>query len=157
MVKKDKGFVVKKERRVSFTIPITFILKIILVLFVIFCIWFILEYDHLELYWNKEKRYVSLLFTVLVSCTILLFMTPFGIIDMSERWYLKFPAFFGVLYLVIQGFEYIGVGIIFRTTFHLLVNPIYESNSKRGIMFFFDNLYVFGIAWIIYLPFISKE
>ena len=159
MTKKYKSneFVVKKERTISVNLPFPFILKILLVIIALLICFFILYFKHIILYWNKEKKYYSLLFTLLVSGTILLFLTPFGIVDMSDKWYIKIPFFFFVVYLVYYGFEYIGIGIIFRTTFQLLRNPIYESNSRKGIMFLFDNLYVFFIVWFIYLPFMSKN
>lgn len=152
----NQKFVVKKERRFTVNVSISFILKLVAIAFVFVFVFLIVGYQHIVFYLHKQDKYESLFFTLLVSMTLLLFLVGFGYSFNLEYIYLKIPIFLFVIYLIYVGFDYLGIGIIFNTHFNLLFYHIYESNSKKGMLFFAYNLYIFGIAWLIHLPFMSE-
>ena len=154
---KNNQMSVKKERRLKLSVPLPFALKVLIVIIAICCIIYVLGNEHIVIYLNSQKRYTSLFFTILVSMTLLLFIVGFGIKTSFEHYWIKLPILIFIIYLISVGMEYVGLGIIFNTSFGLLNYIYYESNSRKGILFLSHNLYLWFIAWIIHLPFISED
>ena len=154
---KNNQMSVKKERRLKFSIPLPFALKVLIVIIVICCIIYILGNEHVVIYLNSEKRYTSLFFTIMVSMTLLLFLVGFGIKTSMEHYYIKVPILIIIIYMISVGMEYVGLGITFNTHYSLLNYIHYESNSKKGILFLSFNIYIWFVAWLIHLPFITDD
>ena len=155
-MKQNNQMSVKKERRLKLTVSLPFALKVFIVIIAICCIMFILYFEHIVIYLNSEKKYTSLFFTIMVSMTLLLFLVGFGIKTSMERYWIKVPILIFIIYLISVGMEYVGLGITFNTHYSLLNYIHYESNSKKGILFFSLNIYLWFIAWLIHLPFITE-
>lgn len=156
-MKKKNQMKVKKERRLKITVSLPFVLKMVIVSIVILAIIFVLGYQHVVIYLNSEKKYTSLFFTIMVSMTLLLFLVGFGIKSSLEHYWIKAPILIFVIYLISVGMQYVGLGITFNTNFGLLNYIHYESNSKKGMLFFSLNIALWFLAWLIHLPFITED
>ena len=153
---KNNQMSVKKERRLKLSVPLPFALKVLIVIIAICCIIYVLGNEHVVIYLNSEKKYTSLFFTIMVSMTLLLFLVGFGVKTSMERYWIKVPILIFIIYLISVGMEYVGLGITFNTHYSLLNYIHYESNSKKGILFFSFNIYLWFLAWLIHLPFITE-
>ena len=155
--KNNRDLVVKKERLISVNVDIQFIIKIILVSLLLIAIWYILQYKHLYLYLSKSKKYEYYLFMILVSVLTLMISLCIGLWLGNIGKYFKVVIIIMVFYFIYLGYEYIGLGIDFRTNFGLLNESVFETNTKKGINFFTKNIHLLLIAYIISLPFESEK
>lgn len=149
---------VKKERFFKVSISAKSIILICFYLGLIFLIWYIIEYNHLDIYLiDDQDKSTGYLFTILVSIMLLLFLVSCGFIfDIKQTKYRLFIFIF-ILYLIIQGFTSIGFGFRFNTNFGLLVYENYESNTYHGIKFFTFNFVGFFIWIFIISLFFESE
>lgn len=157
MTKKDKTLEVKKERLISITLDVKFIMKVIAIgLFLIF-IWYILYFKHIYIYLHQTSKYKYYLFMTLVSVLTLLITLAIGLWFGNLGKFFKIIVLIIVLYFAFLGYEYLGIGIEFRTNFGLLEYEKFETNSYRGIRFFVHNIYLLIILYFISLPFESEK
>jgi hypothetical protein len=124
--------------------------------FLIF-IWYIIEYKHLYVYLNDTKnKYESMLFSIMVSMTLLMFMLGCGFtVSYSKAW-LKISTVILIIVIIYYGFYNYGLGIEFRTNFGLLYQHRYESNSKYGLTFFIFNFLFWSFVYVVSLMFMRE-
>lgn len=157
MTKRNKEFVVKKERFISITLDVKFIMKLIGLALLLISIWYILQYKHLILYLNTVGKYEYYLFMILVSILTLMISLSIGLwFGNLGKWF-KIFILIMVIYFAYLGYMYTGLGIEFRTNFGLLNEPIFESNSEKGLDFFIENLPTLIVLFFISIPFESEK
>lgn len=160
MTKKNKKqqIIVKKERLISISVSLRTIIQFIAVLIILFIIWFILYYKWLYIYINQEKnKYESFLFSVLVSCTLLMFELACGFDIKTSNKYVKFTFICIVLLMVYYGFQNYGLGFKIYRNFGLLYHITYESNSKNGLLFFIENFLFWSFVFIASLIIMTRD
>jgi hypothetical protein len=156
-INNSKTIVVKKERLFHISISFKTIIYIIGVIVSIFCIWYILKNKHLEIYLHSESNEkVSLLFSILVSMSLLMFMLSCGFQVSYSNIIIKITLIILIFVIIYYGYFNYGLGFIFNTNFGFLVHIIYESNSREGIMFFIRNWLFWSFVYIVSLMFMSE-
>lgn len=157
MRKKNQEFTVKKERLISLSLDVKYLLYFVGIICLVFFVWFLLYYKHIYVYLHSNNNNnESILFSIITSMTLLMFMLSCGFqISYSKTW-LKIMSIIAVIYLVYLGFVNVGIGIEFRTNFGLLNQIRYESNSKYGLLFFIENWLFWSYVYIISL-FLESE
>lgn len=150
----QKQFIVKKERLFQISIDIKTILYIIIILFLLLIIWYILYFKWIYIYLNYAKnRYESFLFSIMVSMSLLMFMLGCGFDIQTSNKYFRFFTVIIVLIMVYNGYYNYGLGITIYRNFGMLNYITYESNSKKGLLFFINNWlfwsYIFLVSLIL--------
>lgn len=155
---RKQEFVVKKERLITISISVKTIIQSLAILLFLFIIWYILYYKWIYIYINKEKnKYESFLFSVLVSCTLLMFQLACGFDLRVSNKYLK-PIFISIVLLIVYyGYQYYGLGFIIYKNYGLLYHNQYESNSKHGLLFFTENWLFWSFVYIASLILMSRD
>ena len=150
---------VKKERLVHITISLKTILYIIIFFLGIFFFWYILENEYLEIFITYPRsKNEGYFFTILVSIMLLVFIVACGFVFSYDKAYIKIGIILIILWLIIEGFYDIGIGLRFNRNFGLLEHETYESNSMQGVKFFILNFTTFWIfVFIISLFFASEK
>lgn len=154
---KNKDLVVKKERLISITLDVKFIIRLILIALLIISIWFILYYKHLLIYLHPTSKYKYYLFMSLVSILTLMISLSIGLWFGNLGKIFKIFMLIMIVYFAYLGYTYIGLGIEFRTNYGLLNEPVFETNSTKGIDFFVENIFLLVILYFIGLPFESEK
>lgn len=151
--KRKKDLVVKKERLVSISIDIKFIIKLIFIGLLLISIWYIIQFEHLLVYLNDSSKYSHYLFTILVSVLMLMILVSIGLFFGNLGRGYKIAIILLIFWFAYLGYEYIGIGIEFRSNFNLLNEPVFETNSKKGMDFFIENILLLFILYMISFPF----
>lgn len=154
---KDKTLEVKKERLVSVNMSFQFLIKLILFSLLLLSIWYVLHYKHVYIYFSKTSKYKYFLFMLLVSVLMLMTTVAIGFYLGNLGNWIKITVILIVVYFSWLGYEYIGIGIDFRTNFGLLNESVFETNTKKGMDFFLRNVYWLIILYFISLPFESEK
>jgi len=157
MTKKDKTLEIKKERLVSITLDVKFIMKLIAIGIILISIWYIIYFKHIYIYLHETSKYKYYLFMTLVSILTLLITLAIGLWFGNLGKIYKLVILIMILYFAYLGYAYLGLGIEFRTNYGLLRYEIFETNSKKGIKFFVENIYLLIILYFISLPFESEK
>ena len=157
-INNQKTIIVKKERFFKLSVSLKTILFIILFCFLYFGIWYVLKYRYLVIYLNDESnKYESLLFSIIVSMTLLMFCLSCGFGISYTNPYIKIIAIILIVIIVYYGYINYGLGLEFRKNFGLLYHTFYESNSKHGLLFFINNWLFWSFIYIVSLIFMSRD
>lgn len=151
--KRKKDFVVKKERLISLTVDIRFIIKLIFITLILIAIWYIIQFRHLDVYLTDSSKYSHYLFTILVSVLMLMILVSIGLFFGNLGRSYKIAIILIIFYFAYLGYEYIGIGINFRSNFHLLNEPVFETNTRKGMDFFTENILLLFVLFMISFPF----
>jgi len=154
---KNKDLVVKKERLITFNLNITTIIKVIIICLLLICLWYILYFKHVYIYIHETSKYKYFLFMTMVSILTLLTFMCIGLWFGNLGKYFKVGVIIICLWFAWLGYEYMGIGIDIRTNFGLLRESVFETNSKKGIDFFIENIFLLIILYFISLPFESEK
>ena len=132
-------------------------MKLIGLALLLISIWFIISYKHLYIYLHTTSKYKYYLFMVLVSILTLMISLSIGLwFGNLGKWF-KIFILAMVIYFAYLGYTYAGLGIDFRTNFGLLNEPVFETNSTKGMDFFVENIVLLIILYFISLPFESEK
>jgi hypothetical protein len=148
-INQSKKVDVKKERLVSFTINLP-IVKILWYSFLIIFLWYILFYKkYIYIYLTDySSKNIRLFFSILVGLTYLMYIVSTGIrITYSKK--IVIIIVLVIIILLILGINDFGLGLEFRKHYGLLSYNVYESDSVDGLRFYYRNLSLWLIVWIM--------
>lgn len=157
-MKSNERLVIKKERRFKLSLSFRTFCYILLYLCVLIFIWYIITYKYIKVYLvEPNTKNEGYFYSVLNSLMLLIFLIACGFtFNMSSKKF-KLIIFFVILFLILEGWTTVGIGIRFRENYGLLIHDTYESNSKEGIEFFIFNFFVFWIYVFIISLFFESE
>ena len=157
-INNPKTIIVKKERFFKITVSLRTILSFLFVVIILVFFWYILEKRWLIIELNEqENQRVSLLFSILSSMTLLLFMLACGFEISYNRAWIKFLLIVLIIVIVYYGYENVGITFIFKKNYGLLIHNEYCSNNENGILFFVDNWLFWSFIYVVSLMFMSRD
>lgn len=161
-INNPKTIIVKKERFFKMTISLKSIVYIILFFIFLFFTWFVLKNKWIIIKLNEiDNERVSLLYSILSSMTLLMFMLACGFEINYERIWLKILLIFIIILIVYYGYENVGIEIIFKRHYGLkkvgFYHHTYCSNDKNGILFFINNWLFWSIVYSVSLMFMTRD
>jgi len=150
--------IVKKERLISISVSLKSIIYLILTILFLIFLWYILYFKLIYIYIHKrDNKYESLLFSIIVSMTLLMFQLACGFDFKFSNIWIKFISVIFVIVLVYYGYQNYGLGFKLYENFGLLYHITYESNSKQGLLFFIENWLFWSFIFIASLILMSRD
>jgi hypothetical protein len=154
----QQTIVVKKERFIQFTVSLRSLVQTILFLAITFIVWYILYFEWIEIYITRNSnKYESFLFSIIVSMTLLMFQLACGFDIKTSNKYIKLIFIILTILIVYYGYQNYGLGFKINNSFGLLNYRTYESNSKKGLLFFINNWLFWSFVFIASLIFMTRD
>jgi len=113
----------------------------------LYIIYLLLIYK-LEVYIITSEKYViGLMWTLIVSLIIYMYLNIIGVIKMKGSNQTEIAIIFFLLYMSIAGFGYFGIRVIIHTKY--LFYEVFQTNSYHGVRFLAFNVWFLLLIYFI--------